>query len=416
MTDVAAIARWCAAQEQQLRDSAPDVPFSQEEYLARAERLRAAMFAAELDVLILTAPDAMCWLTGYDSRWYRSHSSTEMPPAQCVLVHLDTDVIIHVETAAHEQLVRLTSVADEYLPVPGSRFDHEPTLREFVDCIVNEFARRGWKRSRAGVERWSSVPNPAALDALERGLDAAGHRVRDATHLIRAARRVKSASEIAMIERAQAACDAGLRHLHQSIRPGMTELEAWSVYMAGLVDAGGEPTAMHETVAGGVAMPSLHRPSSRRTIKADEYVLADVAGAVHRYHARCTRMLWLGTAPAEVRALTEIIAGAHDVVTSTARIGMRFSELAGALAGYFKDCGMPGWAGGYELGVSFPPDWVGEFTWSTAMAGESVIEAGLVTNFESCAGTTAMVDTVVFEQAGARLLSSLPREVLEAAP
>jgi hypothetical protein len=42
---------------------------------------------------------------------------------------------------------------------------------------------------------------------------------------------------------------------------------------------------------------------------------------------------------------------------------------------------------------------------------DGLIERGTVTNFESIA-YVGMVDTVVFEESGARLLSSVPREVL----
>ena len=71
-------------------------------------------------------------------------------------------------------------------------------------------------------------------------------------------------------------------------------------------------------------------------------------------------------------------------------------------------------AGGYELGMSFAPEWVGEFLWSAGDADdESVIPDRLVTNIESFA-FVAVVDTVVFETQGARTLSTVPTDVLVA--
>ena len=81
---------------------------------------------------------------------------------------------------------------------------------------------------------------------------------------------------------------------------------------------------------------------------------------------------------------------------------------------------------GYDLGISFPPDWVGPFVWSFGRANDgdtfSVIGLGdnpddwvfqerMVTNYESGVGMGWSVQSVVFEQEEARLLSKLPIEI-----
>ncbi|WP_214324248.1 M24 family metallopeptidase [Nonomuraea sediminis] len=388
------------AEEERLADRPRELPFDREEYSGRLAALRARMAGEGIDALVLSSPDGMCWLDGYDGRWYRSHSGTAFPPAQCTLV--TADGLLMIESESHEQLVRLTSCVEDFHGVSDT-----VTLEEYTHTLATLL--RG--HETVGVERWSSVPNPATLGAVEEALKARGHRVVDATGTVRLARRLKSPAEIALVERAQAAADAGTRELHRHVRAGMTELEAWSVYMAGMIAAGGEPSAMHETVAAGPAMPMLHGVSTRRALRPGDHFHLDAAAAVHRYHARATRPFVLGEPPAELAALAVIVAGAHDVLTATARPGRPFRELNKALREYFADAGVEGWAGGYELGVSFPPDWVGEFLWSCDDDTDAVIEPGLVTNFESCA-YLAMVDTVVFDDQGARLLSSLPRELM----
>ena len=128
-------------------------------------------------------------------------------------------------------------------------------------------------------------------------------------------------------------------------------------------------------------------------------------------------MFSLGEPAPELRRLVEITAGAYDVVVETARVGMDFGELHRALLGYFRAQGLPDelfFAGGYQLGIAFPPDWVGEFLWSIHDTDdERPIDAGHVTVFESVA-YAANVDTLVFDQAGARFLSGVPRDVLVA--
>ncbi|MEY9863827.1 Xaa-Pro aminopeptidase [Catenulispora sp. GAS73] len=413
-----ALARFVQAEEERLAERPRTLPFTVEEYRSRLDRMHAQMAADEIDTLILTSPDALCWLTGYSGRWYRSHSSTRFPSVHCVVVHLGHDRLFFVESPAHEMLVRLTTWVDDFVGAPESLDGPDASPEEFAAFLGRELVSRGWAKGRAGVERWSSVPNPAGLQAIEVQLAGRGCTVLDASPTIRSVRRLKSPAEISVIEQAQSACDAGLRELHRHARPGMTELEAWSAYMAGVIAAGGEPTAMHETMAAGPPMPLLHGVSTRRPIGPGEYFHADVAAAVHHYHARATRPFTMGPPSGPVARLSQIIAGAHDVLLRTARVGLPFRQLHKAFRDYFAgeglgEEGVEGWAGGYELGVSFPPDWVGEFCWdSSDDRTEAVIEAGLVTNFESCAHL-AMVDTVVFEDTGARLLCSLPRQALE---
>ena len=70
-----------------LDERTPQLSFAEEEYADRLMRLRKAMADASIDTVVLTAPDSMCWLHGYQSRWYRAHSPTDWPPLQCTVVN-----------------------------------------------------------------------------------------------------------------------------------------------------------------------------------------------------------------------------------------------------------------------------------------------------------------------------------------
>ena len=59
------------------------LPFSKAEYDRRLEKVRAAMQAAEIDLLFIEDPSNMAWLTGYDGWSFYVH--------QGVLVFLDAD-------------------------------------------------------------------------------------------------------------------------------------------------------------------------------------------------------------------------------------------------------------------------------------------------------------------------------------
>jgi Xaa-Pro dipeptidase len=158
-----------------------------------------------------------------------------------------------------------------------------------------------------------------------------------------------------------------------------------------------------------------HMFSSRKPIDTGDYLFADPCGVVNRYHGNVALTFWMGEPPKETVRLAEIEAGAYEVLRSTAKAGRRIRDVNRALRKYYLESGtwgMHAWTGGYELGISFPPDWVGEFVFTVDDEDpEGVFEASMVTNYESMIHLP-MIDTVVYEEDGARTLSSLPHEIV----
>lgn len=390
------------------------LPFSAEEYAQRHARLRAAMAQAGIDVLILMSPEAMAWLHGYASRVYEYNASGHFPVMHATVVHAEHERMFMTDSAFHESLVRQTSCIKDFRSVPETGLSDAGQQDEFNRFLIGQLRDEGWLDGVVGFELHCGVPSPAVAATITTDLQQAGCQVVDASDVIRDVRRLKSPAEIACIERAAGACDAGLRALQAEAHAGMTELQAWSIYMSGVTATGGEPSAIHETVAVGPPAARLHTLSSRRSIQRGEYFHPDMSAAFEHYHARSTRPFCIGTPPTEIVRLTDIVAGAYDVVVDTAKIGMPFGELNRTLKEYFRGEGVgdsESFTGGYELGLSFPPNFVGEFVWGEDMLDERPIEAGFATNFESIAFVT-IIDTLVFDESGARFLSQMPREVI----
>src|SRR5262249_60588663 len=47
----------------------PELAFGPDEYRSRLDRVRAAMASANLDLLFLSAPESICYLSGYQAEW-----------------------------------------------------------------------------------------------------------------------------------------------------------------------------------------------------------------------------------------------------------------------------------------------------------------------------------------------------------
>lgn len=410
--DTQEIAAFLDEQTAQIAAREPDLAFQPSEYADRLSRLRSAMEVAKLDVLIVSAPDVMCWLHGYQARWYKGHCTTAWPPFHCTVAHVDHDRLLHFDMERHRHLIARNSVLRDL------RLKAANTVDEWLDFFLGELQGEGWLKGTVGIEKWSSVPNRATSEIIEAALASRGCEVVDASLVTRGARRLKSPAEIELISRAAAVCDAGLRALHAALAPGVTELEARQAMIDAMVSAGGEPAAIEENVWAGTNH-LIHSLSSRRRFAPGEIVGADPCGVIYRYHANAARTLSIGEPePAAVR-LMGLLAQGNALFAESAGPGVSVAEVQRTLRSYYQDAGIwdhRGWLGGYELGVAFPPDWVGQWMFAVDdVDSDDVFEEGLVTNYESMAGL-ALIDTFVIGPDGATRLSSIPREILVAGP
>lgn len=200
--------------------------------------------------------------------------------------------------------------------------------------------------------------------------------------------------------------------------PRMTEIQVWAEMEWAMAQSGGETAGLHNTVSR--TRNYCHSLSSTRPIGVGPLLL-DPSGVKHRYHANTARMFYLGgIPPKEFMKASLIAAGASDILKGFNTEGKSFADLNVALLEYYNSFGdgvwkFRDWIGGYQLGVSFPPDWVGEFNWNVETAEGSSSEKdkkfgdGLVTNFESFIGGAGFIDTIVFRANRIQVLSAVPQ-------
>lgn len=387
----------------------PKPPFSLVEYRDRLRRMRERMAEERIHLLYMTSPAAMYYFHGYRARWYREESSTEWPALAATAVHVDHDHLIHFDYPRERRLLAGTSVADDVRFLP-----YENIPASGIEMIMTELAAEGWLGGVIGMEFYSPVPNRAISQRLDAGfLRHGAERVVDASKPIRAVRRVKSAQEIAYMEEAARICDIAHRTVREVLRPGLTELEVYGEAVRAMAKAGGEPSAIESNLSSG-PYAAGHALTGRRVIQAGEVVFYDPCGVYNRYHANMARGYFIGEPPSELVARYRAAAGAYEILLEHAKPGASVSRVCHLLKQYYVDADiwhMRGFVGGYELGVAFPPDWVGEFYFNVEQETEGVFMENEVTNYESILGTI-LIDTLVYEGDGPRRLSDYPLELV----
>ncbi|WP_240422864.1 Xaa-Pro peptidase family protein [Leucobacter sp. wl10] len=407
------ITQFLAEQQERISGTDPHIAFSREEYAARLARLQRAMDEDGVDTLVLSSPEAQNWLHGLALRWYKANGPRDWRPLTCTVVRADAGYILF-EGVEHTEMIRRTSVAADVRLLP--RYERGGMLR----FIIGEITKEGWVRgSNVGLEMFSAIPNPAVSKMLEGALLDAGARVVDGTLTSRRVRMIKSAAEMRAVKKAAEICDAGLLHLADVLRPGMTELEAHGELIRGLSTAGGEPAGLHQVAFVGLAALGVyHEISGRRVITEDDFLDVDPCGVYQRYHSNRSQLYAFKEPPKAAVELMSILTGAFDILTERARPGARIGDVSAELFAYYRDAGVfesntSVWIGGYEMGIAFPPDWVGEWKF-TVVGGEDddrVFEAGMVANFESMCGI-GLLDTFAVEEERTSLLSKLPHEIM----
>jgi Xaa-Pro aminopeptidase len=176
------------------------------------------------------------------------------------------------------------------------------------------------------------APVPQAL-ALYQQVTARlpGASVVNSSGLIQSMRRVKEPQELALIRRAIAATERGLRAGMAAVRPGMREYELKRIIESEFAAAGATGLAFPSIVGAGRNGAIAHYTGSDAVIGADDLIVADVGAEVGHYAADVTRTFPAGGRfSAEQRAVYQTVLRAQEEAMRLLRAGAVHEDLAAA--------------------------------------------------------------------------------------
>lgn len=401
-----------------MQNLVPDLehPFTREEYQSRLGRIREQMATQNIDLLFLTSPEAMNWISGYQCEWYQAQSPMAWPATSGIAIHVNHDKFILFDTEREQILARYCTVSTD------SRVFPPDSMRDGTSFIISELQAEGWLPGTVGLEMWSYRPNRVLSLRTEENFSSAGAKVVDATQLVRDLRGIKSKAEMDCIIEAARIADIGLNAAAAELRPGVTELEVYGAMVHAMAAAGGENPAITQPVLTGNKSAAAHAMSSRRIMEAGDVVLVDCSGVFKRYHCNMARTFSLGEPDPDVKAITDKSVGSMKVLADMIRPNLPVRELYETMKGYYEDQGIwqeRGFIGGYEMGIAFPPDWVGNFVYdvNSDMNIDRVFEPGMVVNYENQfflphqTGLFFMIESMIFLDDEARFLSTVPYDL-----
>ena len=391
-----------------------DIMFTCEEYRERLNRVRAAMEAAGVDLLYLSSPEAICYLSGFKAEWYQAQGPKSWYPASGLAVRLDADDYLHFETENEQVLAAFTSVSKNFRIFGESS---QPT-DSMMTFILSALKDEGWLKGTVGLEMWSYRPARGYSELFQKALETHGCKVVDATDIVAQIRKIKSPQELVFTRTAARIGDIGMQAAIDTIAPGVSELEVYGEMVRAMAKAGGENASITMPVSAGPKSACMHALASRRLIAPGNVVNIDLCGVYNRYHSNMARTVCVGEPHPEVDRYLDAITGVKSIVSDLIRPNLPVAQLLSTIEAYYREQGIwedQCWIGGYDLGQSFPPDWVGPYFYDVHTdPREAVFEPGMVTNYEAnfylprCAGMSMFIDTMIFTDDEAQFLQHTP--------
>ena len=273
--------------------AAVDPRFTRAEYDRRIAKTRAAMDGRGIELLIVTDPSNMAWLTGYDGWSFYVH--------QCVLLAPDGEPLWYGRGQDANGAKRTVFMADDQIIGYPDHYV-QSTERHPMDYLAGILESRGWGRRRIGVEMDNYYFSAACLGALERHLPNATFV--DATGLVNWQRAVKSAAELEYMRRAARIVEAMHARILELVEPGLPKHELVAeIFRTGIRGAdghGGDYPAIVPLVPSGADASAAHLTWDERPFRKDEGTFFEIAGCYRRYHCPLSRTVYLGQAAAEV--------------------------------------------------------------------------------------------------------------------
>ncbi len=356
--------------------TAAKLHFSRDEFAARVARTRAEMERRGLDLLIISDPSNMNWLTGYDGWSFYVH--------QCVVLGL-TDGPIWFGRAQDAAGALRTCHMGEGGIIGYPDIYVQSTERHPMDYLSAQLTDRASGRGVIGVEMDNYWFSAAAFAALGRGLPDA--QFVDATGLVNWQRAVKSDAELGYMRRAARLVERMHARIFDVVEPGVRKCDVVAeIYDAGLrfgedLGFGGDYPAIVPLLPSGSDAAAPHLTWDDEPMKEGEGTFFEIAGVYRRYHCPLSRTIFLGRPTSTFLEAEAAVLEGMEAGLEKARAGNRCEDIAVAFFDVLKRHGIEkDNRAGYPIGVSYPPDW-GERTMSIRPGDKTVLQENMTFHF-----------------------------------
>ena len=389
--------------------SPPTLHFERTEYDTRLKSTRLAMQQAGIDLLIVTDPSNMAWLTGYDGWSFYVH--------QCVLLPLNGEPLWYGRGIDANGAKRTTYLShDNILDYPDNYV--QSTERHPMDYLSGLLVDRGMGNVAIGVEMDNYYFSAAAYASLVHHLPNATFK--DTTGLVNWQRSVKSPQELDYMRIAGRIVEAMHAKIFELTEPGLRKnelvAEIYRTAIRRMPDAGGDYPAIVPLLPSGEDASASHLTWDDKPMRSGEATFFEIAGVHKRYHCPLSRTIFLGKPPQDILDAEKAVLEGLEEGLQKAIPGNTCEDIAGAFFAVLKRHGIvKDNRTGYSIGLSYPPDW-GERTMSLRSGDRTELKENMVFHFMPGLWMDTWgletTESFIVGAKGPEFLSNVPRKLM----
>ena len=382
--------------------------FEKEEYQVRIGKVRQSMEEKNIEVLIVTDPSNMAWLTGYDGWSFYVH--------QCVVLTLEGEPFWYgrgmdsngAKLTVFMQHENIIGYPDDYVQNP----EKHP-----MDYLSEILTKKNSAQKTIGVEKDNYYFSASCLESLQRNLVQANFV--DSTGLVNWQRTVKSPRELEFMRKAAKIVEKMHTRIFEVMEPGMRKndlvAEIYHSGITGTEDGGGDYAAIVPMTPTGADASAPHLTWDDQPIPNNSGTFFEIAGCYRRYHCPLSRTIYLGQPPQKYLDVEKAVLEGIEAGLEAAKPGNFAEDIEAAWRktiskyGYEKESRC-----GYAIGLSYPPDW-GERTVSFRKGDKTVLEPNMTFHFMPALWFDdwglETTESIVITDSGVETLANVPRKL-----
>jgi ectoine hydrolase len=383
--------------------------FGTAEYQNRIRKTKDRMAAQGIEVLLITDPANLNYLSGYDGWSFYVH--------QMLVVINDEDQPIWIGRGQDANGAKVTTwlYHENIIPYPDDYVQSQ--TKHPMDFVADILKQIGQDKRSVGVEMENYYFTAKCYEQLKKGLPNASFK--DATLLVNWVRIVKSNQEIEYMKRAAVIVEKvmkdGIGLINEGVRECDVAAKIYHTQITGTPEFGGDYPAIVPMLPSGEKTSTPHLTWTDERYKQGDTVILELAGCYKRYHSPLARTVNIGKPTDEFKALSDVVVEGLNTCLDMIKPGIACEEIEETWrktiekSGIIKESRL-----GYAVGLNYPPDW-GEHTASIRKGDKTILQPNMT--FHLIPGI--WLDKYGFEvsesirvtETGCETFANLPREL-----
>jgi len=345
--------------------------FSVSEYKERLAKTKESMEENNIEVLLITNPGNICYLTGYDAWSFYVH--------QMLIVSLDKKDPVWFGRGIDVDAVKFTTwLNDEDIIAYPDDYVQSDTKHP-MDYMCKVLKDMKVDNKTIGMEFDSYYFTAQCYISLTKGLPNA--EIKNGQGIVNWVKIIKSEKEIEYMRRAgiitAKAMQAGIDALAPGVRQSDVVADINYISTKGTKEFGGDYPGHPPLLPSGEQTSACHMTWTDDLLVQGEPSIIELGGCYRRYNVPMARTVSLGEPSDKLKKLSDVCVEGIDEALSVVKPGITSEDVEKAWRksiekhGFKKESRI-----GYSIGLNFPPSW-GEETVSIRPGDKTILEENM---------------------------------------